>query len=163
MKVITLWQPWASAIALGLKTYETRSWPTKYTGPLAIHAAKRSCKLNELTVLRHQMYEYGYKKEYRLIEEEIKNPNNYGSIVCVCNLSACYKMVYAYSSGRNQGQKTSIMTSDVSNIERCLGHWEKDRYAWYLTDVKPIEPLPLTGKQGLTDLPEEYVSQLKFL
>ena len=41
MKAISLWQPWASAIAAGVKTVETRSWPTSYRGPLAIHAAKR--------------------------------------------------------------------------------------------------------------------------
>jgi hypothetical protein len=41
MKALTLWQPWASLIALGAKTIETRSWSTKYRGPLAIHAAKR--------------------------------------------------------------------------------------------------------------------------
>lgn len=38
MKVLTLHQPWASLIALGIKTIETRSWSTQYWGPLAIHA-----------------------------------------------------------------------------------------------------------------------------
>lgn len=41
MKALTLWQPWASLIAVGDKTIETRSWSTKYRGPLAIHAAAR--------------------------------------------------------------------------------------------------------------------------
>lgn len=39
MKALTLWQPWASLVALGVKTVETRSWSTPYRGPLAIHAA----------------------------------------------------------------------------------------------------------------------------
>lgn len=38
MKALTVRQPWASLIALGVKTVETRSWSTKYRGPLAIHA-----------------------------------------------------------------------------------------------------------------------------
>lgn len=42
MKALSLWQPHATAIGLGLKPYETRDWPTKYRGPIAIHAAKRS-------------------------------------------------------------------------------------------------------------------------
>ncbi|WP_371822846.1 hypothetical protein [Cohnella sp. LGH] len=29
MKAITVWQPWATLIALRLKRYETRSWSTK--------------------------------------------------------------------------------------------------------------------------------------
>jgi len=40
MKALSLWQPWASLVALRVKTIETRSWSTSYRGPLAIHAAK---------------------------------------------------------------------------------------------------------------------------
>lgn len=40
MKAITIWQPWAMLIALLEKGNETRGWPTKHRGPLAIHAAK---------------------------------------------------------------------------------------------------------------------------
>jgi activating signal cointegrator 1 len=39
--VLTLWQPWASLISLGVKSIETRSWSTQYRGPLAIHAAAK--------------------------------------------------------------------------------------------------------------------------
>ncbi|MEA4895901.1 MAG: ASCH domain-containing protein [Oscillospiraceae bacterium] len=38
VKALTLHQPWASLLALGLK-HETRSWATSYRGPIAIHAA----------------------------------------------------------------------------------------------------------------------------
>lgn len=38
MKALTLHQPWASLVALGVKTVETRGWATSYRGPLAIHA-----------------------------------------------------------------------------------------------------------------------------
>ena len=41
---ITLHQPWASLIALGVKTVETRSWPapTRLVGQrIAVHAGKR--------------------------------------------------------------------------------------------------------------------------
>lgn len=41
MKALTLWQPWASLMALGVKWIETRSWSTSYRGWLAIHAAAR--------------------------------------------------------------------------------------------------------------------------
>ena len=46
MKAISLWQPWASAIAVGAKRYETRGWPAvaggqRFAGWLAIHASKR--------------------------------------------------------------------------------------------------------------------------
>jgi activating signal cointegrator 1 len=46
--VLTLWQPWASLVALGVKTIETRSWSTKYRGPIAIHAAARRPRASDL-------------------------------------------------------------------------------------------------------------------
>lgn len=42
MPALTLHQPWASLVALGVKTIETRAWSTLYRGPLAIHAASTS-------------------------------------------------------------------------------------------------------------------------
>lgn len=42
MRALTIHQPWASLVALGVKTIETRSWRTSYRGPLAIHAGQRS-------------------------------------------------------------------------------------------------------------------------
>jgi hypothetical protein len=44
MKAISLWQPWASLIAAGLKPYETRNWapaPSMIGQTIAIHAAKK--------------------------------------------------------------------------------------------------------------------------
>lgn len=43
MKSLSIRQPWASMIAVGEKTIEVRSWPTKYRGPLLVCAAKRKC------------------------------------------------------------------------------------------------------------------------
>lgn len=47
MKAVSLWNPWAAAIAAGIKKIETRSWTTSYRGPLAIHAAKRKMTPDE--------------------------------------------------------------------------------------------------------------------
>lgn len=38
---LTIRQPWAWAIAAGLKTVENRSWATKYRGPLYVHAGAK--------------------------------------------------------------------------------------------------------------------------
>lgn len=51
MKAITLHQPWASLVAEGVKTIETRSWSTKYRGPLVIHAGLQRHKLFHLPPL----------------------------------------------------------------------------------------------------------------
>lgn len=41
IRVLTLWEPWASLMAMEQKRFETRSWETDYRGLVAIHAAKR--------------------------------------------------------------------------------------------------------------------------
>ena len=40
MKAISVRQPWASMIANGTKTIETRTWPTKYKGDILIVSSK---------------------------------------------------------------------------------------------------------------------------
>lgn len=40
MKALSLWQPWASAIALGLKRHETRGQTTHYRGEIAVCATR---------------------------------------------------------------------------------------------------------------------------
>lgn len=40
IKALTLYQPWATLVAIGAKRIETRSWWTAYRGLLAIHASK---------------------------------------------------------------------------------------------------------------------------
>jgi activating signal cointegrator 1 len=40
MRALTIQQPWAHLIIRGDKRVENRTWPTRYRGPLAIHAGK---------------------------------------------------------------------------------------------------------------------------
>lgn len=41
MKAISLLQPWAALLARGCKRIETRSWSTRYRGPVLIHVSGR--------------------------------------------------------------------------------------------------------------------------
>lgn len=49
MKALSVRQPWASMIASGEKTIETRVWSTEYRGPLLICATKKPV-IDELPV-----------------------------------------------------------------------------------------------------------------
>ena len=50
MKVLTIKNPWAMLILIGLKDVENRSWKTDYRGKLLIHSSKQSSskKMNEI-------------------------------------------------------------------------------------------------------------------
>jgi patatin-like phospholipase/ASCH domain-containing protein len=41
MKSLSIRQPWASLIISGVKDVENRTWPTRYRGPVLIHASLR--------------------------------------------------------------------------------------------------------------------------
>lgn len=47
MKTLTVCQPWAWALIHGPKRIENRSWPTRYRGPLLIHAGKTRNRLGD--------------------------------------------------------------------------------------------------------------------
>jgi hypothetical protein len=127
VKAISLWQPWASYIAVGMKRFETRSWSTGYRGPLAIHAAKRRLTEYELDLLDE------WPLPIRL--DEIP----YGAVVAVATLADCRMM----ASGRGPDDK-----------EDALGDWSPGRFAWALHDVRQLAfPFPCRGAQGLFDLP----------
>ncbi|MCY4560236.1 MAG: ASCH domain-containing protein [Chloroflexi bacterium] len=62
MYAITLHQPWASLIALGLKTVETRSWPApaRLVGQtVAVHAGKRVVRGPSVLVERELQARWG--------------------------------------------------------------------------------------------------------
>lgn len=61
MKAITIWQPWAEFIAAGVKHNETRSWATKYRGPIAIHAAVKPIR-QVVPLLSEKAFEAIYSK-----------------------------------------------------------------------------------------------------
>ncbi len=58
MKALTLWQPWASLIAIGAKPYEFRSWapPKQFAFKrIAIHAGARKIVQAEITELIYRL------------------------------------------------------------------------------------------------------------
>lgn len=120
MQAITLHQPWASLIAAGKKQYETRSWSTNYRGPIAIHAGK---KLHE-------------DENLISLVEFPKFPMVLGAIVAIAELTDCILM-----------DEKFILKQ--SSFEQFLGLWEVGRYAWKLENVRAIEPIAASGKQGL--------------
>ena len=129
MKALTLHQPWASAIAWRLKYHETRSWSTKYRGPIAIHAAKSIPKY-----AREFMQEDRYKQI--LGDNHLLDIHHTGCVVAVANLVGIYT--------------TEYMRNLTDPVDFYLGDWGDGRCAWRLDDIKLLEePVYVSGKQGL--------------
>jgi hypothetical protein len=130
MRALSLWQPWASYITVGMKRFETRHWSTSYRGPLAIHAAKR-----RLTVAEQELL-----AEYPLTYSAGVMP--LGAQIATCRLLDVIPVTYALADQR----------------ERDLGNFEPGRFAWVLLDVVPLaRPVPLRGRQGLFEIPDSIL------
>ena len=166
VKVLTLHQPWASLIALGVKTIETRSWraPTSLIGGrIAIHAAIRPCPIvlfvGDYHVAQGGTWIHGGLHDQRM---------PFGAIVATAVLADCLPMVGA-SRCKDATAHLCIVnesmlahspldapwrdgeTERVVSDQRPYGDFRPGRWAWLLADVEPLDkPVPFRGGQGLS-------------
>src|SRR5438132_13998884 len=111
MKALTLWQPWASLVAGGHKRVETRTWSTKYRGPLAIHAAA-SISIG-CGMLRHDLrFSRHTGRCLGSIYTLDRLPR--GAVLAVVNLVAV--------------EFAETVRDDLSEQERAFGNFEDGRY-----------------------------------
>lgn len=125
IKAITLWQPWASFMARGMKKNETRSWSTSYRGPLAIHSAKKLQKGFPGDIGMFAINKLGYPFRWPL-----------GKVICVVELETIEK----------------IIGPPADPIETMLGDYTPGRYLWQTKMIQVFdEPIPAQGHQCLWD------------
>lgn len=180
MKLITLWQPWASLMAAGVKTIETRGWSTDYRGPLVIHAAKtwnedcREAIWGEefWRALRH-IYDWPDRPLGRLQTARWRLP--FGNIVGVCNLIDCLPIEYCgdcdgcgWAEG-GEAIRTACKTCagggavprgvPLTKAERAFGNYEVGRYGFVISMPRRLRsPIPYKSRLGKL-LPVDAVYQ----
>lgn len=151
MKCISLWQPWASAIACGSKTIETRSWRTHYRGPLAIHAAKRRVISELISYSCCGPWEGALSKVLPTMRRlRWFDALPFGAVVAVVNLVDC-RPTGAFTQGeihrrrRPAGQRSR----SYDWAEADLGDFGPGRFGWVLRDVVMLDtPVAWRGCQG---------------
>lgn len=110
---LSLWQPWASLIALGVKTIETRSWSTQYRGPLAIHAGAKKPR-NVWAQEPPDLYDPIAIDRYLEITEDVHGSGSFlyqwrgplGAIVATCTLADVVPLV-------GLGEETAVRRIEV--------------------------------------------------
>lgn len=148
VKAITIWQPWASLIACGAKQFETRSWPTKYRGPIAIHAAKKPFDTD--CYLDRELHVFASALGLPDIYSFEKLP--YGAVIATAELVGCHRILNNGSGKKLSAylQRANYAREYIQGNELLFGDWTPGRYAWELQDVKLLAtPIPAKGKQGL--------------
>ncbi|HEU0110520.1 MAG TPA: ASCH domain-containing protein [Flavisolibacter sp.] len=130
MKVISLLQPWATLVILGVKQIETRSWSTAYRGELLIHASKG-------------------KKGGGLVSQppfskHIQDFNQlpFGAIIGQVLLTEVLRV--------EDLQYTPTCINTLSLEERAFGDYSKGRFAWMMENPIPLKNIiPIGGSLGL--------------
>lgn len=153
MKAISLWQPWATAIALGSKRIETRSWSTSYRGPLAIHAAKR-CVKSELSDFACEWswcgamgWEMGESNQWQSLP--------FGAIVATCVL-VDVRPTESFTDDEILAKRWPTgRPPNYGWTEWQMGDFYPGRFGWMLANVKALpNPIPFKGSQGFFDVPD---------
>jgi hypothetical protein len=167
MKALTLWEPWASLIAIGAKPYEFRGWraPRQFIGRrIAIHAGARPLRLAEvddlLTKLEDQNEVVCLKREIAVpfllrvraglmakkrrddlfVNDEQPFSLPLSAIVCTAVLGEPKR---GELCAREFGCESGGNDSDRGD------HFN---WGWPMSDVRPIVPaIPVRGAQGFWD------------
>ena len=133
MKAITLWQPWASLMAHGLKKNDTRHWRTSYRGPLLIHAAKKVIGWPSIDI------------QCAFDDEVAFNPCDLplGKILCQVDLIECEKIRW---------------NTKIGYPESEFGDYTIGRYVWRTENLLTFdEPILFKGSQGFFNVPDDLL------
>ena len=143
---ITLHQPWATLIALGVKSVETRSWPApeRLLGQvIAIHAGKRVVREPGILVERELKARLG--EDWRMIVPK-------GAVVATAVLAGMARVSHIdpWSGHATHGDSTevgcAVGTGRTPNDP--WGDFSAGRWLWFLDDVGALpEPVPAVGHQ----------------
>jgi hypothetical protein len=159
MKALSLWQPWATAIAMGAKLVETRAWTIPYRGPLAIHAGKSDAGAQLIlaspsarAVWRAVLACNTDSELKRKLLDELPR----GALLCTIDL---VDILPIEKAGTHAARRYHL--HGRSWCENDLGDYRAGRSAWLLAEPSRRllpEPVPCRGHQMLFDVPDNLVT-----
>lgn len=186
MKFLTIRQPWASLISLGVKRIETRSWSTSFRGPLAIHAGKAKPS-RDLVRMGQWLTRWDYGEGRYAMSDGLGKwvALPLGAVVAVCDLIDVVPIVASdhyieapcvihahkrpphFLSCAPYPELVAFRDpmqegTDVSD-QLPFGDFTPGRFAWLLDNVRAVVPVEMKGALGLRDLPEAVADQLRFV
>jgi hypothetical protein len=173
MYVLSLTQPWASLMALGEKTVETRSWrpPAHAVGQrIAIHAAAGLSPIGGERGLRRLLDTEPFTATLFVKREQLGLPFTGGDLATLGFPQACARILprgvivawgTLHAVHPTEQAVHTIQTSGWPEHELDFGDYTSGRYAWFFRDVHTVDPpVARRGGQGLRVLPVDTVDQV---
>ena len=144
---ITLWQPWASLVALGAKPYEFRAWaaPERLRGRrIAIHAGARPVRIAEVRALCIGLHSDDPAKR-SFLNAEIALPYldklRFNRLLAPLGVVLCTAIL----GFPVRADKLPELAGFANDSDRG----QHFNFAWPLTDIEPLEPpVEVRGEQG---------------
>lgn len=153
MKALTLWQPWATAIAHLGKDVENRTWspPRALLGkPLAIHAGQRVDK-DSLAELLDQMRLGMIPNRPDLLSADRMPKGHVVALAKVSGWLCSHELLPMLDPDRKIHQVGEATAAKV-----WTGPWWVGPVGWVFGRVLALpEPVPCKGAQGLWVLPQD--------
>lgn len=141
MKIITIWQPWATLIAEGLKPYEWRGWPAPeylHGKRIGIHAGARPVRRKEVQEL--------------LLDLRAGIPT--GLIKMEGSIALLDRVLSGMPLPLSAIVCTAVMgkprpAGDFADQIRDSDRIDHSKWAWPLTEIVRMQPpVPAAGLQG---------------
>ena len=147
MYAITLHQPWATLITLGIKTVETRSWPApeRLLGQvIAIHAGKRVVRRPDDRIEQKLRAQLG---------EEWNRAIPAGAVLATATLAGMARVEYVDPMTGHAVHDVDTEIGCAAGTGRTLidpwGDFSAGRWLWFLDDMEALpEPVPAVGRQS---------------
>lgn len=153
MRAISLKQPHASGMALGLKTIETRGRVCHVRGDLAIHASGTHYPVNSLpqvlrtTLWKEREHVIGYHSTF----DDLINNLPYCAVVAVVELWMSWPT-----------EHLSNLRQPLTLCELAWGDYSVGRWGWATRDLRRLkEPVPCKGHQGFFFLPADVEKKVR--
>jgi hypothetical protein len=162
MRVISLLQPWASLSVQGHKGIETRSWATKYRGPLLIHASANKKSVGKQLAASQPFLKYMPHIPDKQWKDRFGQHNPvldwdalpFGAIIGMVNLDhiVSFDDLTNNSLVRLPDQigfntPNSVKWWQLSYEEKEFGDYNPGRYGWLMSSPKVFpKPIPAKGK-----------------
>ena len=147
MHAITLHQPWASLITLGIKTVETRSWPApeRLVGQtIAVHAGKRVVRKPGVAV-ENEMWAH--------LGEDWRKVIPVGAVLATVTLAGIARVKHVNpTTGHAVHDRSTEVGCAVGLGQTRIDPWggfSPGRWLWFLADVRALpDPAPAIGHQS---------------
>lgn len=144
MRALSLTQPWATLVAIGAKSIETRSWHTMHRGPIAIHAAKKFPNDARCICPRPPFA--------AALGDEVLYT---GMVLAIANLVECFR--FDERTERLIRRRSAL--GNLPAFEAEFGDFAPGRHGFVLRDVRRLEtPIPYKGALGLWTLPDDLLA-----